>query len=86
MPEISRFLGIVISMYYDEHNPPHFHARYGSYKISVQIESGMVMKGFFPKKELRAVLNWQELHKKDLMQDWQLAEIEKPLNKIKPLE
>jgi len=44
MPEISRFLGIVISMYYNEHNPPHFHAKYGRYKISVEIESGIVQR------------------------------------------
>jgi hypothetical protein len=85
MPEISRFLGIVISMYYDEHNPPHFHARYGEFKISVEIETGIV-KGRFPKRALRAVLEWYDLHKKELMKDWQLAENKKPLKLIKPLE
>jgi hypothetical protein len=53
MPEISRFLGIVIQMFYDEHNPPHFHAKYGSFKISIEIETG-VIKGKFPKRALRA--------------------------------
>jgi len=85
MPEISRFLGIVISMYYDEHNPPHFHAKYGDFKISVEIESGIVI-GKFPKRALRAVLDWYDLHKEELLQDWQLAVNDQPLNKIEPLE
>ncbi len=85
MPEISRFLGIIISMYYDEHNPPHFHARYGNYKIYVEIESGIV-NGKFPKRALRAVLDWYDLHKDELIQDWHLAINDQPLNKIEPLE
>lgn len=85
MPEISRFLGIVITMYYDEHNPAHFHAKYENYKISVEIETGIV-KGKFPKRALRAVLDWYDLYKKELIKDWQLAANKKPLNKIKPLE
>lgn len=85
MPEISRFLGIVISMYYSEHNPPHFHAKYENYKISVDIETGIV-KGEFPKRALRAVLEWYDLHKTELIEDWKLAINDKPLNKIKPLE
>jgi hypothetical protein len=51
MPEISRFLGIVISMFYNEHNPPHFHARYGDFKVSVEIKTGIV-KGRFSKRAL----------------------------------
>jgi len=85
MPEISRFLGIVISMYYNEHNPPHFHAKYGNYEITVQIESGIV-KGRFPKRALRFVLDWYDLHKEELLQDWQLAAERKALKQIKPLE
>jgi hypothetical protein len=85
MPEISRFLGIVVSMFFDEHNPPHFHAKYGDFKISVEIESGKV-KGEFPKRALRAVLDWYDLHKEELMQDWELASQRKALNRIQPLE
>jgi hypothetical protein len=58
---------------------------YGNYKISVAIETGIVSDQF-PKKELRAVLEWYDLHKEELLQDWQLAVDRKPLNKIKPLE
>lgn len=85
MPEISRFLGIVITMYFNEHNPPHFHAKYEKFKISVEIESGIV-NGKFPKRALRAVLDWYDLHKEELLQDWQRAIKDQPLKKIKPLE
>ena len=72
-------------MYYDEHNPPHFHARYGKFKISVEIETGIVNEKF-PKRELRAVFDWYDLHKDELIKDWQLATNDQPLNKIEPLE
>jgi hypothetical protein len=85
MPEISRFLGIIISIYYNEHNPPHFHARYGDYRIIVEIESGVVT-GKFPRRALTIVLDWYVLHKEELMKDWQLALDNQPLNKIEPLE
>lgn len=54
MPEICRFLGIVIYMLYDDHRPPHFHAEYGEYHITVNILTGVV-EGKFPKRALRAV-------------------------------
>ena len=84
MPEISRFLGIVIYIYYDEHNPPHFHAEYGDHEISIEIESGE-MNGYLPPKALRLVLKWLNLHKEELLEDWELAVSGKPLKKIKPL-
>ena len=85
MPELSRFLGIVVYMLYDDHRPPHFHAEYGEYKISVEIESGVV-EGRFPRRALRAVLEWHELHRDELLEDWRLAEAHQPLRKIAPLE
>jgi hypothetical protein len=85
MPEISRFLGIVIAMYYRDHAPPHFHAVYGEYEITVEVESGVVA-GQFPKRALRHVLEWQEQHRDELLQDWQLASRRLPLRKIDPLE
>ena len=85
MPEISRFLGIIIAMYYKVHVPPHFHAIYGEYEITVEIESG-VINGRFPRRALRLVLEWLELHKDELLEDWQLVEKKKPLKKIAPLE
>ncbi|MDQ8181943.1 DUF4160 domain-containing protein [Pelagicoccus sp. SDUM812005] len=85
MPEISRFLGIVVRMYYRDHAPPHFHAFYGDYEVSVEIESGVVA-GRFPRRALSAVLEWTEINKAALLEDWRLAEQEKPLKKVPPLE
>ena len=85
MPEISRFLGIVIRMYIREHALPHCHAEYGEYEITVDISSGVVT-GKFPRRALTAVLEWYLLHKDELMANWEAAEQRKPLNRIKPLE
>ena len=85
MPEISRFLGIIIRMYFRDHAPPHFHAQYGEYEITVNINDGIV-EGKFPKRALNAVMEWYELHKEELLSDWELAQAEQPLKKIEPLE
>ena len=85
MPEISRFLGIVIRMYYRDHAPPHFHAEYGEYEITVEIGSGLVEERF-PRRALAAVLEWYTQHENELAQNWELARQEQPLNKIDPLE
>ena len=85
MPEISRFLGIVIRMYYRDHPPPHFHAEYGEHEITVEIESGVV-NGRFPRRALTAVLEWYELHGDELLDNWQLARQKQPLHRIDPLE
>jgi hypothetical protein len=85
MPEISRFLGIVIRMFYRDHPPPHFHAEYGDYEITVEIETGNV-NGKFPRRALGAVLEWNELRREELLTDWQLARQEQPLARIEPLE
>ena len=85
MPEICRFLGIVIYMLYDDHSPPHFHAEYGEYGITVDINSGVV-EGRFPRRALNAVLEWYAINKDRLLEDWTLAERHEPLQKIPPLE
>ena len=72
-------------MYYRDHAPPHFHAEYGEYEISVEIKTGVV-SGKFPRRALKAVMEWYEIHKDELLKDWELAENEEPLNKIAPLE
>lgn len=64
---------------------PHFHARYGEHEITVEIESGIV-RGQFPKRALRAVLDWLDEHKDELMENWRLAEQRKPMHPIAPLE
>ena len=86
MPEICRFYGIIIAMFYDEHNPPHFHARYGSYKVSIDIRSLSVLEGKFPPRALGLVVEWASLHQNELMDDWNLARDRKSPNKIEPLD
>jgi hypothetical protein len=76
---------MVIYMLYDDHRPPHFHAEYGEYKITVEINTG-VIQGRFPRRALKALLEWYELHRDDLLEDWELAEQHQPLNRIPPLE
>ena len=85
MPEISRFFGIVIGMFYRDHAPPHFHARYGEFEITVGIEDGVV-KGEFPRRALRHVMEWSELHERELRDNWDLAQERKRLRPIAPLE
>ena len=85
MPELSRFLGIIIYMNWGDHPLPHFHARYGNYEITVEIVSGII-RGEFPKRALRAVLEWSDLHQAELLEDWELAQQRKPLKSIEPLE
>ncbi len=85
MPELSRFLGIVIAMYYQDHPPPHFHALYGEYDISVTIETGTI-EGAFPKRALRHVLEWYDLHVDELRLNWARARSGEPLQPIPPLE
>ena len=85
MPEISRFLGIVVYMLYDDHPAPHFHAEYGEFKILVEIDSGVV-EGRFPRRALKALTEWYELHREELAANWRLAEQHQPLNPIAPLE
>lgn len=86
MPEISRFLGIVIAMYYADHNPPHFHAKYGEHEALIDIETGALLDGTLPKRALALVLEWHTMHREDLRKEWALAEARKPLFSIEPLE
>jgi hypothetical protein len=85
MPIISRFLGIIITMYWDDHTPPHFHAKYGGYEISVNILSGVV-EGKFPRRALRHVLEWYELHQEELNDNWKRCRNKEMLKQIEPLE
>jgi hypothetical protein len=85
MPIICKFLGITISMFWDDHVPPHFHARYGEYEITVAILTGVV-QGSFPKRALRHVLEWHDLHKDELMEDWELCRQSDSPKPIAPLE
>jgi hypothetical protein len=72
MPEIARFLGIIIFILYDDHSPPHFHARYAEYEVSIEIDTG-VITGTFPRRALSLLLEWYLLNKDELYGDWELA-------------
>lgn len=86
MPEISRFFGIVIAMYYNDHSPSHFHAKYGEYEAVIAITSGEVIDGRLPPRALGLVQEWRERHRNELMEDWSLAREHRALNPIAPLE
>lgn len=85
MPELSRFYGIIIAIYYDEHNPPHFHARYNEYKISIEINNFAIIDGSLPPKAYGLVTEWALIHKEELLENWNLAKEGKVLKKINPL-
>lgn len=85
MPEISRFLGIVIAIYYNDHAPPHFHAKYGDRVGVFSIADLRLLEGRLPDRIISLVLEWAFEHRDELMEDWKLAEDKKPLKKIEPL-
>ncbi|MDR0864379.1 MAG: DUF4160 domain-containing protein [Candidatus Symbiothrix sp.] len=85
MPEISNFYGIVISMLFNEHNPPHFHVRYGEYRAQITIQDGIV-QGILPRRALNLVFEWLDLHRDELMDNWGKIENREPLDKIEPLK
>jgi hypothetical protein len=84
MPVICRFYGIIIFMNYQDHDPPHFHARYEYQEVIIEIESGIV-KGHMAKRALRLIFEWSEIHYQELMENWQLARERRSLRRISPL-
>ena len=86
MPEISRFLGIVIGMYYKDHNPPHFHAYYGEHDAAILVQDGAVLSGSLPRRAMAHVQEWRQAHVAELEADWQRARANQPLERIEPLE
>jgi hypothetical protein len=86
MPEISRFLGIIIAMFYADHDPPHFHARYGEHRARIRIDDLRVLDGTLPPRVLGLVMEWASSHLEELREDWDLARRQAPLRKIAPLE
>lgn len=85
MPEISRFYGIVIRMYFQDHNPPHFHAEYQGMKAEYNIRTLDLLAGSLPKRANAMVLEWASEHKDELMNNWGKAIIPATLDKIEPL-
>ena len=86
MPEICRFFGQITGMYYNDHNPPHFHAKYGESEAVISIDTGEVIEGRLPPRVLGLVQEWREYHKNELNEDWNLARKRETLKKIEPLE
>ncbi|MCD4782286.1 MAG: DUF4160 domain-containing protein [Candidatus Eremiobacteraeota bacterium] len=84
MPILSRFFGIIIAMYWREHAPAHFHAKYQDQEVIVEIETGKVT-GHISRRALSMIEEWRKLHKEELLNDWRLAEKNKPLKRIEPL-
>lgn len=86
MPTISIFFGILIQMYWNEHAPPHFHAKYGEHNAVIDIQKLEVMDGILPNRAKKLVLEWAELHQSELLANWDLCRAEQQPNKIAPLE
>ena len=86
MPEISRFFGIVIAIYWQEHGVPHFHAKYGGQRASFSINDLRLLEGGLPSRVTALVLEWAFQHREELLRDWELALAKKPLQPIPPLE
>lgn len=68
MPEIARFYGIVIKVFFGDHPPPHFHAIYGEYNALVDVESLEIIEGDLPSRAQKLVLEWAMLYQQDLLQ------------------
>lgn len=85
MPRVSEFFGIIIWMYYNDHQPPHFHAAYGGEEALIVIGSGDVYEGRLSRRALRLVQEWEELNRASLRSNWELARQHQPINLIPPL-
>ena len=85
MPTISIFYGIVVQMFWDDHNPPHFHAFYAGYAVQINIQTFEIIKGKMPKRALSLILEWTSDHRMELLEDWKLCQKKLPIKKIAPL-
>lgn len=85
MPAISRFFGIVIAMYFDDHGPPHFHARHAERTAKVRIDTLEVIESSLERRQLRFVLAWAELHRDELSENWRRARAGETLQQVEPL-
>jgi len=86
MPVVSRFFGIVIAFYWEDHLPPHFHAKYGGDEAMIDIRTGEALRGSLPKRALSLVEEWRALHVDELLDNWQRARQRQALSYIEPLE
>lgn len=86
MPEISRFYGIIIRMYFKDHVPPHFHAEYQGYKAEYDIRTFEIIAGSLPTRANALVLEWASIHREELNRNWNKTQTPEELEKIKPLD
>ncbi|MBI5292096.1 MAG: DUF4160 domain-containing protein [Chloroflexi bacterium] len=86
MPEISRFFGVIIRMYFDDHLPPHFHAIYGGAEAQYTIDPIAGLNGWLPARAHSMVLEWAALHQRELAENWRRLHMSEPAQKIAPLE
>jgi hypothetical protein len=82
MPEISRFYGVIIYMFFMDHNPPHFKTKYGEFEANILIENGTLLNGDLPLSKLKLVSAWAEIHKAELLEMWH----SKQFHKVEPLK
>jgi len=86
MPRISYFYGIIIYMYFDDHNPPHFHAVYGEFNAQISIRDYALLEGYIPPKALSLVVEWASIHKEELMENWNRMLRKETFKQIEPLQ
>ncbi|MCC7400495.1 MAG: DUF4160 domain-containing protein [Chitinophagaceae bacterium] len=86
MPQISSFYGIIILMYWGDHEPPHFHAKYGEFEVLICISDLSIYSGYIPSRALGLVIEWASLHQEELMQNWDNTKKFIPPQKIEPLK
>lgn len=85
MPEISRFYGIVVYMFYSDHNPPHLHIEYQGYEAVIELVNRNI-KGEFPRRALNMINEWMDFHEDELLENWNLSRLRKAIKKIEPLK
>lgn len=86
MPQVSRFFGIIIKMYYNDHQPPHFHAEYNEFVAEIGIETFDVINGELPRRVMGLVLEWAAIHRDELRENWDSARANETILPIEPLE
>ena len=85
-PRISEFFGIEIYLYWNDHNPPHFHVKYSDYNAYISIENPHIIEGNLPRKVEKLVLAWAELYHDELIENWELTQLLKTPKRIEPLQ
>lgn len=86
MPEVSRFFGILIRMYFDDHNPPHFHAIYAGHEAQIGIDPIVILHGRLPNRAASMVIEWAAIHQRELIDNWNRLQNDQTVRSIEPLQ